>query len=295
LAAAWSNTASSKASSRGGTYSDFPREERRSNSAKVNLDNDAASQKQPGHFTPLGVCRKSTGEIDPAIRARSPLERKDENSDAATIVVPEQDRGSNGRLSWDNWMSRIHCGVPAMIARLVSAMLAACWLMPAPARAAEKTLSADRVEVHLALASDGSVGVTETTVFRFGGPRVTRQLSTRNTDGIVDIAAAVDGVSYPVGRQAGHIRIERENGVTVTWRLAPLADTSRTLTLTYRIRGAVRRETAADVVSWRALPIKRPYEARAVTVVASWPAGAALTAIRQVSNGRARHQTTGGA
>ena len=152
-------------------------------------------------------------------------------------------------------------------------------------------MSADRVEVRLVIASDGSVGVTETTVFRFaGGPftSVTRQLSTSNTDGIVDVAAAVDGVPYPVGRQAGHVRIEHENGVTVTWRLLPLSDTSRTLTLTYRVRGAVRREAAADVVSWRALPIKRSYEARAVTVVTSWPAGAALTAIRQVSNGKAR-------
>ena len=164
-----------------------------------------------------------------------------------------------------------------------------CSVRPgAAAQAAEKTLFAERVEVQLSLAGDGSVAVTETTAFRFVGgpfPSVARRLSTRDTDGIVEIAADVDGVPFPVGRQAGTIRVEREDGVLVTWRLGPVSDTSRTLTLRYRVRGVTRREGGADILAWRALPSRRSYAVGAATVTVTWPDGAVLTDTPRVSNG----------
>jgi hypothetical protein len=171
----------------------------------------------------------------------------------------------------------------------IVAALLVCLLWPKPAApAAERRLSAERVEVRLVLAGDGSVAVTETTSFRFtGGPftSVARRLSTRDTDGIVDIAAEADGVPFPVGRQAGTIRIERDKGVMVTWRLGTVSDSSRTLTLTYRVRGATRREDGTDVLDWRALPSQRAYEVGEATVFVTWPEGAALATAPRVSNG----------
>jgi hypothetical protein len=173
--------------------------------------------------------------------------------------------------------------------RSILAALVVCWLRPAPvAPAAERGLYAERVQVHLALAGDGSVAVTETTAFRFvGGPftSVVRRLSTRDTDGIVDVAAEVDGVPFPVGRGAGTIRIERDSGVVVTWRLDPVSDASRTLMLRYRVRGATWREKGTDVLQWHTLHGRRSYAVGTASVLVTWPQGASLATAPRVSNG----------
>ena len=183
-----------------------------------------------------------------------------------------------------------------MIPRFTLAAVAIGWLLPLPAFGAEKALIAERFDVDLVLARDGSAAVTETIVFRFdGGPftSITRQLSTRNTDGITDLSASIDGTPCPTGRQPGQVQIKRENGVTVTWRFLPASDTDRTLTLNYRVRGVVQRLPASDVFTWRAVPGRRSYPVRAGTVDVSWPQGGIPLGAPRVSNGTAQIASDG--
>ena len=177
-----------------------------------------------------------------------------------------------------------------MIRRFVLAAVAVGWLLPSPPFGAEKALSAQRFDVDLVLARDGSVAVTETIAFRLdGGPftSIVRQLSTRSTDGIVDLAASIDGTPCPVGRQPGQVQIKRKDGVTVTWRFLPASDTVRTLTLSYRARGVVRQSAASDLFTWRAIPGGRSYPVEAGTVQVSWPQGGVLLGAPRISYGTA--------
>ncbi len=165
-------------------------------------------------------------------------------------------------------------------ARLAVAAAVAAAISPASVAAADRKLSADRFEVRIVLARDGSMHVLETVTFRLeGGPftSLTRVLPTRNTDGIADVAASLDGVPLPSGRQPGQVQIRREDGITVTWRFAPAFDTTLTTTLGYRVRGVVRRSALSDILVWRAVPARRSYAVRDASVRIEWPEGGTLS------------------
>ena len=140
----------------------------------------------------------------------------------------------------------------------------------------DKTYSADRFDVDMIVQEDRSLFVEENVAFRFvGGPFsfVFRELPTDHTDGIVDIAAGVDGERWPEGTGPGQVEIEGDNPIVVTWHLSPTADTVQTFTLSYRVLGVVRRGEAGDVLDWQALPDEYEYDIASsrVTVTYSPP------------------------
>jgi hypothetical protein len=144
---------------------------------------------------------------------------------------------------------------------------------------ARKTYRAERFDVIATLAPDGVLSVTETVVFRFeGGPFTTifRVLPTRWTDGVEVIEARLDGQRLPFGSGPGQVQVRRREGTRVTWRFAPIVDTTRTFVLTYRIRGVVEQRGDADVLRWRALPADHNYPIDASTVRVSFPQSARL-------------------
>lgn len=146
-------------------------------------------------------------------------------------------------------------------------------LLAGAASAAEaKSYVADRFDSRVEVMRGGALRITETVVFRFeGGPfkEVFRQLRTRDTDGIELVSASMDGVPFPEGDGPGTIGVRRRSRVEVRWRFAPVSDQTHSFELTYVMRGVVRAEDGADVLTWTAHPSEHKYriDASAVTII----------------------------
>lgn len=121
----------------------------------------------------------------------------------------------------------------------------------------EKSYSADRFDVNVAVQPDGSLAITETVVFRFvGGPFTFayRELLTGHTDGITDIAATLDGRPLPAGDGPGQVEISGRNPLRVTWHFEPTSNSAHTFVLTYRMSGVVRQAADSDYLLYQVLP-----------------------------------------
>lgn len=140
-----------------------------------------------------------------------------------------------------------------------------------------KSYDADRFDVEAVVQADGSLLVTETVVFNFHGEPFTyvfREVPTEYTDGIADVVGAIDGRTLPPGDQPGQLEISGRNRLRITWHFEPTSDTSRTFSLTYRLRGLVRQANDQDVVIWQPLPDSYEYPIAASLVRLSYPATA---------------------
>jgi predicted membrane protein DUF2207 len=162
--------------------------------------------------------------------------------------------------------------MPRQTLRLV--ILACALLSSAPgAAAAAKDYTAQRFDSRAEILADGSLRVTEVIVFRFSGGTFTevfREIPTRHTDGVQVLSTGIDG--RPTA--AGEVAIASGERVRVTWRLAPTSNATRTFTLAYVIRGAVRRDGDRDLLAWRALPNQHAYRIDASHIEIAWPPAA---------------------
>jgi hypothetical protein len=160
-------------------------------------------------------------------------------------------------------------------------LLAATLLLAAPRAADAKSYRAAQFDVHVQVERDGSIRVTETVVFRFdGGPfrRVFREIPTGGTDGIVEVAALLDGRPLPRGELPGQVEISGEGQhprggrrVRVRWHLHPTSDASRQFALSYRVLGVTEPRAGADDLRWTVLPRDHDYRIDASVVTVSWP------------------------
>ena len=165
---------------------------------------------------------------------------------------------------------------------LLSAVLfAVLWAaVPNPAAAQEKAYSADRFDVDVVVEEGGSLLVTETVLYRFiGGPftYVFRELPTDHTDGITVLDTAVDGRTYAQGSASGQVEVSGRNPIRLTWHFEPTSDTTRTITLRYRVAGVVRQSSAGDEMRWQALPDEYEFAITSSTTTVHWPIGLQLT------------------
>ena len=164
-----------------------------------------------------------------------------------------------------------------MKTKLYLALVAALCLtliMFSPALA-EKSYLAERYDVTIAVQPDGTLNITETIVFRFtGGPftYVFRELAFNNLDEIDNIQASLDGQALPEGTQPGMVEISAGRPIKVTWRFAPAQDAVHEFTVTYRVRGAIRQEAAADTLIWRAIPAEHEYTINQSLIRIEYPA-----------------------
>ena len=155
------------------------------------------------------------------------------------------------------------------------AALAVLCLMMGVTQAQEKSYSADRFDIAMEVEEGGSVLVTETVIFDFGGGPFTfvfRELPLDLTDGISVLEASVDGVVYPVGANAGQVEISTGNPMRITWHLEPTSNTSHTVVLTYRADGVVRQEEGIDALYWQPLPDSYEYTIGESETVVTYPA-----------------------
>ena len=161
----------------------------------------------------------------------------------------------------------------------------------------DKSYSADRFDVNVVVQEDRSLFVEENVTFRFdGGPFsfVFRELPTDHTDGIVDIAAGVDGERWPEGTGPGQVEIEGNNPIVITWHLSPTSNTVQNFTLTYRVLGVVRRGDAGDVLDWQALPDEYEYDIASSRVTVTYPPTATRQGAPEVLTGKADVAATDG-
>lgn len=164
------------------------------------------------------------------------------------------------------------------------------------ALAQDKSYSADRFDVDIAVNQDGSLLVTETVVFRFVGEPFTfvfREIPTDHTDGVEILEASVDGRSYPQGTNAGQVEIEPDDNIRVTWHMEPTANTARTFVLQYRMLGVVRQTETADLLRYQPLPDEFEYTIGSSTVTVSYPSSADLLETPQVTANTAQVDRSG--
>jgi Predicted membrane protein (DUF2207) len=152
-----------------------------------------------------------------------------------------------------------------------SIVVCACILFVACASSAvAKSYSADRFDSTVRVLPDGTLDVTETVVFRFQDGtfrEVFREIPARRTDGLEVIRAEMQGEPLPFGSESGTAEVRQRNGrVRVVWRFRPVEDVTRTFVLNYRVKGAVRRESGADLLVWRATPGEHAYTIGASTL-----------------------------
>ena len=147
------------------------------------------------------------------------------------------------------------------------------------AAAQEKSYSADRFDVDIAVQEDGSLLVKETVVFNFVGEPFTfvfRELPTDLTDGITVLSASVDGRTYPHGTNAGQVEVEDGRDIRVTWHLEPTANVSRTFVLEYQVFGVVQQTGGVDLLRYQPLPDEFEYSIASSTVTVTYPSTAVL-------------------
>jgi Predicted membrane protein (DUF2207) len=164
----------------------------------------------------------------------------------------------------------------------------AAWLLLA-APICAKQYVAERFDVDLEVRPGGSAAVTETVVFRFeGGPftYVYRELALARLDGISDIRAAIDG-------RPAEVEIRGRDPIRVTWRFAPVSDSTHTFVLSYRARGVVRVEESGDVIAWQAIPRKHDYRVLGSRIRLRYSAPAELVRGPRVEGGKARREEMG--
>ncbi len=195
---------------------------------------------------------------------------------------------AEGLGGWTRERHRRKCDVivPIMTARawgFVVAVLAVGGLgVPALAGAqesssSERNLRAERVAVTLVAQADGSVDVREEIVLRIGRERTSRferQISKAQSDGIVNVVAAVDGVVSPPGGAAGQVEVSEGRSVRVRWRFPNASNTAKTFTLSYRAVNAVAPRGARAMFRWPAVSGNRAYPVAQASVSFDAPAGA---------------------
>lgn len=166
---------------------------------------------------------------------------------------------------------------PSRLRPLIASGLATALLLTLLGGSAfAKSYSADRFDAAIKVMPDGSLDVTETVVFRFESGTFTevfREIPERRTDGIEVIGARMQGERLPFGTEQGTVEVRRRsNRVRVVWRFSGVEAATREFVLNYRVRGAVRKEDAADLLAWRATPGEHRYRIASSTIDFALPA-----------------------
>ena len=161
---------------------------------------------------------------------------------------------------------------------IILALFALALVAVSTASAAAKSYTADRYDVDIAVAADGSALVTETITFRFvGGPFTFafRGIPTRYTGGISAFEIEEEGRAYMPGTGPGQFQIDRaQNSTEIRWYYDPTSDTTRTFTLRYKVTDLVRLDDGQANVRWGAVPPNHDYAIAASRVTVSLPQGA---------------------
>ena len=146
-------------------------------------------------------------------------------------------------------------------ARVLAAI--ALGVLTAACEGARAEWAAERVDISLNVLIDGSVAVQETIVLRdlpAAGAQFERVIRKRHADGLFDLTATIDGRPAPVGRGAGRVRVEHGRPTRVHFEFEPSPNSTRTVTLQYRVAGVVSISGARGHFEWEALPPRRRFD-----------------------------------
>jgi hypothetical protein len=159
------------------------------------------------------------------------------------------------------------------LALVVALSLALILFSPAQAG---KSYQAECFDVIIAVQPDGTLNITEIIVFRFTGWSFTyvfRELALKNLDQIDNLQASLDSQALAQGVQPGEVEITTGQPIKVTWHFAPAQDTVHEFKLTYRVKGAIRQDAAADTLFWRTIPAEHEYTINQGRIRIEYPAG----------------------
>jgi hypothetical protein len=129
--------------------------------------------------------------------------------------------------------------------------------------AGARSYTAELYTTDLRILDDGSLAVTEVVRFRFERGKFThvwRTLPLRRLDGIDEIHSP-----DPIEVRA------RRRSISVRWNFPTTEDTVRTITLSYRARGAFGNAPGGRVLRWIAFPREHAYRIERARAAVTWP------------------------
>jgi Predicted membrane protein (DUF2207) len=170
--------------------------------------------------------------------------------------------------------------IVALLSTLLVVLLLVVSTTPATL-AQQRSVTWDRYDVALDIASDGSVAATETQTIRFQGTyqQGFRVIPTNRLDSIDNVTLSEISNGQTVGYRRSDAQATNayrtsstDQGLRIDWWFAPTTDASRTFVISYRLRGALRIYDAGDQLQWKAIYADRPGPIAASTVTVHLPA-----------------------
>ena len=168
---------------------------------------------------------------------------------------------------------------------LVFAILS--FVLAIPADAQTKTATQTRRDVEVTIQKNGDVQVSETWEFRFtGGPFTfaTRGIALNKVEAITDMSVSEGGRAYqltPSGSTAGTYQVYREgNYQVIKWYYTPAMNQTRTFTIRYTLRGALRIYDGGDQFWWQIIEADRGYTINTANITVRLPASFPLDQLK---------------
>lgn len=185
------------------------------------------------------------------------------------------------------------------LSRIVRVLLASIFVFtlfaPAlPATAQTKTATQTRRDVDITIQKNGDVQFSETWEFRFtGGPFTfaTRGVGLDKVEAVTDMSVSEGGRPYQAttsGTTPGTYQVYREgNQQIIKWYYTPTTNQTRTFTIRYTLRGALRIYDGGDQFWWHVIESSRGYVINTATITVRLPASFPLDQIKAaVTTGR---------
>src|SRR5215212_297626 len=97
------------------------------------------------------------------------------------------------------------------------------------------TFFAERYNSRIEVLHGGTLRVIETITLRFDEGTFTqfyRVVPRRLSDGVEIVSATLDGQVLPAGEGPGHVQVSGSSQVRVTWKFAPVSNSTHTFQLT---------------------------------------------------------------
>ena len=152
------------------------------------------------------------------------------------------------------------------------AVALAAVLFPGTDASARQPYRVETYSSDIHLLEDGDVRVSEVVRYRFrqgSSGSVSRRIPRGGTDSVT-----IEASSEPFATR------RRRDRLTVTWQFSAARETVETISLTYRLSGALRLEDGTRALRWIAFPVERGYviedAVAQLLLPSSWPAPSGL-------------------
>lgn len=164
----------------------------------------------------------------------------------------------------------------ALLAALVLTVLWAARFGAAPSLAqTERSSTVEQLDLTIDILADGTLAVSQTERTRYDGrfQRDWREIPFQRVSSLTEIHIGAPGQPFHQGyNEPGTFSASRDRqNVRVDWWFAPLAYATQTTRLSYRVSGAIRTTSEADLLRWTVVPAGRSAAIETASVAVRLP------------------------